>query len=82
MNRGDSGGVPVTEPRPWPNDARIARDQAAERIAQANKRIAQALRSSPLSSEAEIGLMQAQVNILEALRWLESAGAMTRPLEL
>lgn len=74
---GDCGGNTVTEPREWPNNAREARDQSAERIARALRLLNESLDANHNPYAARI-----QRELYEALRWLESAGAPTRPENL
>lgn len=92
MNWGNSGLVPgdireeredeMTEARPWPNSAIEMRNQAAERIARAAATLDKAL-ESPKDIEVIIrGIYAARLDLAEALRWLESAGAPTRPISM
>lgn len=71
----------MTHPRDWPNNAREARDRAAEETAKALKyTLALAQNGGTLTIDDKAKLISMIIYHLQnALRWLESAGAQTRP---
>ena len=72
----------MTRPRPWPNNAANARDEAAMDIQQVIKAL-RPLRDNPNVTRTELlyRVGYAIDNAQNAVRWLESAGAPTVPLE-
>ncbi|MCB8942514.1 MAG: hypothetical protein H6658_01940 [Ardenticatenaceae bacterium] len=73
----------MSKPRDWPNNAKTARDRAAEELAASN-RILMDLRSRMQKGEftrhgALIDVLEAIMHNQTALRHLESVGAVTRP---
>jgi len=77
VNRDSEGEM--TEPRPLPNNCKTAIFEAADDVAAAR------LTLKKLAAEAvyhELPLMKAILDLTEALRWLESIGAPTRPEQL
>jgi hypothetical protein len=84
--RNGSGAIPeqeetkLTEPRPWPNDMKDYRDQSAERDAKAMKLL------KPLLTHSDPAVVRVAALAIDemsnAIRWLELAGAPTRPERL
>lgn len=74
----------MTKPREWPDNAKEARDSAAENISAGLKLIRQVLKhNGELTNEDKVrALSLAAMHLQDALRWLESAGAQTRPQNL
>jgi len=70
----------MTRPRAWPNDARLARDRAAEE-AQRGARMLRPLVAGERfdSTETLRRMAQALDAFQNILRFLESVGAQTRP---
>ena len=66
----------MTTPRAWPNDARLARDRAAEE-AQRGARLVQGERFDATGTLSRIS--QALDSFELILRFLEGVGAPTRP---
>jgi len=72
----------VTKARPWPNNAMAARDNAAMDAQQVIKHL-RALRDNPSATRTEMlyRLSYALDHAQNAVRWLESVGAPTVPIE-
>lgn len=73
----------MTRARDWPNNAASARDTAAEEIAAALRYTVALLKNGgQITNEDKYRTLSLIINHLQnALRWLESAGAQTRPPE-
>ena len=72
----------MTEPRDWPNNARAARDRAAELMVEAGQNLEPIVKEQPLTYEASYRrVAKALACTQQALRWLEATGAQTRPVE-
>ncbi len=72
----------MTKQREWPNNAANARDEAAERLAEIAQELKPMVEEKPLTQDAIYRrCAKAYAKTQEALRWLESAGACTRPVE-
>jgi hypothetical protein len=71
----------MTGPRPWPNNAKHARDRAAEELAAARRDLSFALQNVFNVDRSELirRLGVALDHCDTALRHLESVGAETRP---
>ena len=73
----------MTQQRPWPNNARHARDRAAEEMAsllnEAGKLQERVSRGEFTRVGLEVSILQIQKRALVALRHLEKAGAATVP---
>ena len=73
----------MTTPRPWPNNARHARDRAAEEMAsllnEASKLQERVSRGEFIRADLEVSILQIQKRALVALRHLEGVGAATVP---
>ncbi len=70
----------MTRSRHWPNNAKEARDRAAEECVEIRRRLLQVLLNPNMPREAmaqEVGLALDSANT--ALRHLEGAGAQTKP---
>ncbi len=67
--------------RPWPNNAREARDRAAEEIAAAARELEPLINGERQFTETERLRREASAlnHAQTALRFLESVGAQTRP---
>jgi len=71
----------MTEPRPWPNNAKEIRDLAAEEAIAGRRAIEPLLMSERFSAEDQIRrLAQATMSFQKISRLLESVGAQTNPL--
>jgi hypothetical protein len=68
----------MTEPRPWPNEAKEARDRSAEEIA-ASIRDLQPVLDGKFPENYQLLVARAIVHNQAALRHLEAVGAPTRP---
>lgn len=75
-------GVKMTEPRGWPNNAREARDQAAENINDALVRLSGLMGRTDVSADTARELAIVYTRMSNAVRWLEKHGAQTQPREL
>lgn len=62
----------MTAHREWPNTARDVRDETAERVQKAYQLIKPVM-------DSDTRIMRAALEMVQALRLLESAGAPTRP---
>lgn len=72
----------TTRQREWPNGAKAARDEAAERLQEIVNELKPMVEEKPLTSDAIYRrCARAHARALEALLWLKSAGACTRPVE-
>ena len=73
----------MTVPREWPNDQRKARDKAAEESAAALRWAAIMAQKGDLLTRDDINFCLLNIinHTQNALRWLESAGAQTRPID-
>ena len=69
----------MTTPRPWPNEAKEARDRAAEELA-ASLRDLQPVLDGQFPENYRLIVARAMVHNQAALRHLESVGAQTRPV--
>jgi hypothetical protein len=73
----------MTTPRPWPNNARFARDRAAEEVAallhEAGKLQERVSRGEFTRAGLEVSILQIQKRALVAIRHLEAVGAATVP---
>lgn len=71
----------LTSPREWPNQAAANRDESAEHVNDAVV-ILQGLLDGRVHDDKEVltKIAQANYHLLTALRWLELAGASTRPI--
>lgn len=71
----------LTEPKGWPYQAANMRDESAEHVNDAIV-LLQGLLDGRAHDEKEVIVKVAQVNyhLMTALRWLEAAGASTRPV--
>ena len=69
------------KPREWPNNAREARDRAAEELNAGIRLFEPLITGEKTISESERQRIEnrAFVAMTKALRWLESVGACTRP---
>ena len=74
----------MTKPRDWPDNAKDARDGAAENVSSALRLIRQIIEHNGKLNDSDKmrALSLAAMNLQDALRWLESAGAQTRPPDL
>jgi hypothetical protein len=72
INSGCNQGNEMTKPREFPTVAAEARDQAAEHTQEALILI------EPMANQ-DTRLMKACLELVKALRWLESVGASTKP---
>ncbi len=86
-NRGQSGAITessgkqedeMTESRPWPNNMIVCRNEAAASLAIASERLQSFIVDE---DNADVAVMQALIEVNNALRWLERAGAPTTPPE-
>jgi hypothetical protein len=68
----------MTDPRPWPNDAKEARDRSAEEIV-ASIRDLQPILDGQFPQNYQLLVARAIVHNQAALRHLEAVGATTRP---
>jgi hypothetical protein len=68
----------MTTPRPWPNEAKEARDRAAEELA-ASLRDLQPVLDGQFPENYRLLVLRAMVHNQAALRHLEAVGAPTRP---
>lgn len=71
----------MTKPRPWPDSAKDARDNAAEEISLALHVLYEIVSSNGSSQQSKDGLAISIYSLQNALRWLESVGAQTKPHE-
>ena len=71
-----------TAPLRWPNNMAEARDEAAEHVSAANREIDNLVKRYALTPEIFVELLKIRTHQVDALRWLESAGAPTRPEHL
>ncbi len=72
-----------TRERPWPDNMRNYRDQAAERINRAGARLEEMIYKPPTDMrDAILIVAQARIELVNANRFLERAGAPTLPNEL
>ena len=69
----------MTEPRPLPNNCKTAIFEAADDVASARLTLKKLANSN---FYPELKIMSAILDLTEALRWLESIGAPTRPEQL
>jgi len=69
-----------TAPLRWPNNMSEARDEAAEHIGEA-RRLVNLLACGRMTDE-RLTALQIALHLSEALRWLEAAGAPTKPEHL
>ena len=73
----------MTRPRPWPNNAKYARDRAAEEIVallnETGKLRDRVQRGEYTRHGLELNILQIENRALVALRHLEKAGAATVP---
>lgn len=73
----------MTKPRPWPNEAKAERDNAAEEISSALaelNRLIERLEPGELLPDQFFKSLAIAVDACHsALRWLEKSGADTRP---
>lgn len=70
----------ATQPRPWPNNAKEARDRAAEEAARGLRALQVILSGKEVTETERIRRIAIAVDAFQTiLRWLESVGAQTRP---
>jgi hypothetical protein len=70
----------VTEPRPWPNNAKEVRDLAAEAASTGRRALEPLLTRDFTAEERTRRLAVAIVSFQKISRLLESVGAQTNPL--
>jgi hypothetical protein len=70
----------MTDPRPWPNNAKEARDLAAEEALTGRNAIEHLLNQECSPEETIRRLAIATISFHKILRLLESVGAQTSPL--
>ncbi len=85
-NRSNSGAIPessgniqedeMTESRPWPNNMIVYRNEAAASLAIASEKLQRFIVDE---DNADVIVMQALIEVNNALRFLERAGAPTMP---
>jgi len=69
----------MTKPRPWPNNAKEARDRSAEEASRA-LRVIEPLLEKEVTETERIRRLAIVIHSLQTiLRLLESVGAQTRP---
>ena len=70
----------MSKAREWPNNCQVARDEAAELVADVIRQLEPVIDCRPLTHEEVYRReVQAHKDATKALRWLESVGARTRP---
>jgi len=86
MNNGDnSGAIPerikvnMTQPRDWPVKAKEARDQAAERMSEAEKIVAGVMVDPRIPHDLLVNLIKANRHQAKAIEWFLVMDAEIRP---